>query len=146
MCFKSLNSHENDCLEALANCLCGSSLKKAVIDLHKNEACPETVIDCSYKHIGCQYQGKRGSMDSHIISNVSHAELMMKEIIYLRQKDDTLEDLVSKMKSENDRLASQIDQLTSQMKSLLADSHTSSKKINPPIFKFVLKLFNIAIF
>ena len=70
---------------------CGSSLQRKAMENHIVYTCPQSIINCEFKIVGCKEQLRRKDMPSHICQNVAmHTSLQFQalNIQYLKLQAD----------------------------------------------------------
>ena len=89
---------------------CGASLCRKDLAEHVDNVCPNTVLDCFFRHIGCEVQLPRKELTKHSNEKLSeHLVASKKEIKKLRQVNTELLEENETLKTENARLMRQLE-------------------------------------
>ena len=77
---------------------CGETLQQQNMDSHTREECPLTVIDCDFKHVGCEVGIARKDMPEHLTKNlVAHVSLLTVSHKRLEEENKQLKTQVVKL-------------------------------------------------
>ncbi|KAM9944670.1 hypothetical protein ACTFIT_009385 [Dictyostelium discoideum] len=82
--FKNLNSHQDQCIKTLIECIsCKSHIERGKLKKHLNLNCPNEIVDCAFKANGCNDQMKRVDLSQHLL--ISKHMLFISESIEKQQ-------------------------------------------------------------
>ena len=104
---------------------CGEAPERQNLEKHIANECPLTVVDCNYKHVGCEVRLPREDMPTHLSESIG---------VHLMLQAASHETLAAMLKAENESLgkldtALQVKKLTDGMKQL-CDSTLSHMSLN----------------
>ena len=106
---------------------CGKHLQRKYMKEHREHACPETVIDCEFRIVGCKKQLKRKDMPLHLRENLStHILMQCQSHQQLLQKFQNSETENTILRQQNQRLQVDFHQLQMQLKQVLDTSRETT--------------------
>ena len=101
---------------------CGETLQRQNLENHIANDCPLTVVDCDFKHVGCEVKLLHKDLSAHLVENiVTHVSLQAasyKQLVMKFEKEN--KELKLKNEQLNQRVKEQERQLTKLSKDLLA--------------------------
>ena len=120
--FKELENHYETCLDFPLLCPneCLKSLPRKELKSHIDEECPNTIVSCPYKEMGCEVLSKRSELQEHERIFISE-HLGMAKVFYFNE----VERLELKVKNQKDKInclnseCQKLNNLTSSVKALL---------------------------
>ena len=72
---------------------CGTTLQRQLLDNHIANDCPETMVDCDFKHFGCNVRLPRKNLPAHVNENLaSHIGHMSQLIVRLEAENERLQE------------------------------------------------------
>ena len=94
--------HWSQCGHYLIQCpQCHKSVKRQDRDDHIMNDCPETTVQCDFKHFGCDVEIPRKDMPTHIDRNLAlHMRYMSQMVTRLEAENKQLQDKVSEQQEE----------------------------------------------
>ena len=96
------------------------------LDSHITNDCPLTIIDCDFKHVGCEVRLPRKDLPTHLTESlVPHVSLQTKRLMDLEKENKQLKQQVEKLTEDHkthDQLKQQIEKLTEDFKQYLGKS------------------------
>jgi len=102
----SLQTHQAECPKMKIECRlsCGMTVERSLMEEHVLNVCANSLIDCSFKNVGCDYNSTRSEVEIHLKdSNVKHSLLFLKEITQMNSK---ILDMDTKFQEISKRLVS----------------------------------------
>ena len=105
--FKDTLSHEGVCKHFLLRCIgCGEKFKRMDMQLHYEDLCPNSLMECTYNKYGCDVKVVRKDFEAHKRENrLLHLEM---KTDFIEQKMDSE---IQKLKSENASLREELHEL-----------------------------------
>ena len=102
--------HWSQCGHYLIQCpQCHESVNRQDSDNHIANDCPETNIQCDFKHFGCDVELPRKDMPAHINGNlVLHMRYMSQMVMRLEAENKQLQDKVAEQKQEVAKLKKEL--------------------------------------
>ena len=88
---------------------CGKVVESNELDDHLTNDCPLTVVDCDFKHVGCDVRLPRRDMSIHLEQAV---------IIHLSKQAESYEKRLKMLEGDNEKLALECTRLRSSLKEL----------------------------
>ena len=77
---------------------CGMTLQCQLSDKHIANDCPQTIVDCDFKHFGCDVKLPRRDLPAHISESlVSHMRPMLQVVARLEAENKQLKDQVARL-------------------------------------------------
>ena len=118
------STHLGECMERTVSCpeACGNEVRRRELSAHMI-VCPEVVISCPYRPLGCAMDLKRGKMHVHLETHASSHVTFLTE--KLGQQEGTVQELMRKVEQQEqdtDRLKMVVEQLVSDNKKLAEDA------------------------
>lgn len=84
-------SHWTECGLFPTPCECGETLQRQFIDDHIANVCPKTIVECDFKHFGCDVRLSRKDMKIHIGENLaSHIGKLARLVVRLEAENKHL--------------------------------------------------------
>jgi TRAF-type zinc finger len=81
-----------DCKKYPQDCICGATFPRDEIPYHISHSCPETVISCPFKPLGCDWTSKRGEKEAHdAVHGGQHQQLLIERVMTQENLIKTLE-------------------------------------------------------
>ena len=111
----TLENHYKSCLEFPLVCPneCLKSIIRKEIESHLEKECPNTLVSCPYKEMGCEIAVKRCELEEHKRKfESSHFE---KTIIYYSNRINVMHTQMRKKEEENETLTKKVESLENQM-------------------------------
>ena len=93
--------HWNDCGSFPVPCpnKCNLTLERRLIDDHIANDCPETIVDCDFKHFGCDVKLPRRELSAHISESLTlHMTLMLQFMTRLEAENRQLKDEIARLR------------------------------------------------
>ena len=92
------------------------TIERCNLDSHVSNDCPLTIVDCDFKHVGCEVRLPRKDLPTHLTEGlVTHVSLQTKQLTDLKEENKRLKQQVGKL-TENlkthDELKQQVEKLT----------------------------------
>ena len=75
-----LDAHLRECSMFPLHCIngCGDILHRGDMQLHREEICPNSLLECAYRKYGCSKELMRKNLDKHATENrLQHMEILM---------------------------------------------------------------------
>ena len=89
---------------------CGKVLEsRSELENHIDSECPLTVVDCTFKHVGCEVQLPRRALPTHLAQAV---------VLHLSQQTEKYEERMKMLEADNERLAVKCKRLETSHKEL----------------------------
>ena len=86
---------------------CGKTTQRQNLETHIANQCPLTIINCDFKHVGCEVKLPRKDMPAHITENVTQ---------HVSLHTESYKEVISQLKEENKQLEQQVAKLTQDLK------------------------------
>ena len=81
---------------------CGTTLQRQMLGDHITNHCPETEVDCKFKHFGCNDRQSRKHLQEHMEKNLmAHMEKMSQVIVRLEEENKLLRREIEYLKTTN---------------------------------------------
>ena len=73
-------------------------MERQNLESHIDNDCPLKIVDCEFKHIGCEVRLPRKSMSKHLKEAVvAHMSLQNKQLMELKEENKQLKQQVEKL-------------------------------------------------
>jgi len=109
--FQHHKHHQEECTDIPLECPCGESFRRCDLPNHLT-SCPEQVVECVYRSIGCNEKFKRCQEHDHTVSAMNlHNELLLSTVVGLRgdlSNQTTLANNTCKQLTESQFLVKQL--------------------------------------
>ena len=92
--YKDISQHYDVCLEFQLPCpnKCHVIVKRKQLNTHIDTDCPNTLVDCPYRKLGCEQEVKRCELEDHNrVNKIAHLQYLM---LYTLSKMDVMEKIV----------------------------------------------------
>ena len=77
---------------------CGATLQRQLVDKHIANDCPETIVDCDFKHFGCNVKLTRRTLPVHISESLTlHMRQMLQVVARLEAENKQLKEEVARL-------------------------------------------------
>ena len=93
--------HWNECGYCPVLCpnKCGVTLERQEIDKHITNDCPETIVDCDFKHFGCDVKLPRKDLPAHIRDGLAlHMRPMLQVVARLEAENRQLKEEIARLR------------------------------------------------
>lgn len=111
-----LENHRSNCAKVDVSCPAyQKQMKRFVIQMHRQHVCPETVVDCHFREMGCSFKVKRKDVQDHLDKRMSFHLVLAVQLIEEQKKE------ISQLKQQ------QFNRPAKQTASITDDSGDSKK-------------------
>ena len=96
-------NHWPMCAKYLVPCPngCGETFQHQIVESHTDNECPLTVIECDFKHVGCEMKLPRKDMSAHLKENIiSHMSLHVASFKLLKEENEQLKKQVTRLEQD----------------------------------------------
>lgn len=97
----SQKTHDNTCPKIRVDCsqMCGYVIERCELDRHINNTCENSLVECIYYKLGCEYKFLRKDLNEHLSKNMlTHNKYMVDNMVSMKEKVDKIEELEKKIK------------------------------------------------
>lgn len=103
---KLIKNHYNDeCKSYPTKCTCGKSIALDLLQIHCDNDCELTIVDCSYKALGCSKRDIRKNIKKHQQeSSEQHNQMLINKVMNLEQALNIQNEQTRKLEQQNDLL------------------------------------------
>ncbi|XP_068731492.1 TNF receptor-associated factor 3-like [Montipora capricornis] len=131
---KKLKDHFDFCLKFPVKChlLCGKdTIPRDMLDEHMTKECPHAEVSCPFFIHGCEFKGKKESVDEHLKASIKiHVEKMNQTSIENRRKYAQIEETIDHLQKEKNNLEQQLLNQTEELAAAKINIQIQQTKIS----------------
>ncbi|XP_068710891.1 TNF receptor-associated factor 3-like [Montipora foliosa] len=131
---RNLKDHFGLCGKFPVKChlLCGKeTIPRDMLDDHLTKECPHAEVPCPFFIHGCEFKGKKESVDEHLKATIKiHVEKMNQSSIENRRKYVQIEEQIDHLQREKNNLEQQLQNQTEELVAAKINIQTQQTKIS----------------
>ncbi|XP_074632134.1 TNF receptor-associated factor 3-like [Acropora palmata] len=130
----SMKDHLDFCRKLPESCplLCGKeAIPRDMLDDHLTMECPQAEVRCPFSIHGCEFKGKKESIDDHLRKNIMvHVEKMNQSTAENQRKHAKVEEKMTSLEKENNTLKQQLQNQSEELVMAKINIQTQQTKIS----------------